>query len=169
MYIHCKKGFVEADRWDGDMPNEPTHASILAELAKSEQEIVVCRSRRMDTLWTLCSKLPRFNAKGILPRIEVLASPPGWDYQYRVYLLKAEWGAVLTQIAMDLDYRNFKSYAARSAPQENRLAHDIWHAASHVAEPVKLKGTFFDRLKVEYDKDKREAPPPLRSGWRIPK
>ncbi len=129
MYLHCKHGFVEADRWDGNPVGLPEHAAMIAAISNAGHAVIVVRSRRRDTLHSLVGDMPRYKAQGILPRIVVLASPPGWDYEFRCYLSAAEWGMVLVRVAMGLDYRNFKSWTSLRAPQEGQLAIDIWHAA----------------------------------------
>ena len=128
MYLHCKHGFVEADRWSG--ADIPGHGDVLAGVAAAGHAVVVVRSRDADTLTALCATLPRARAAGVMPRIDVLVSPPDWDYEFRVYLTAVEWAQVLARVALELDYRNFKSWTTANAPEQHRLAHDIWHAAS---------------------------------------
>ena len=128
MYLHCKVGFVEADAWDGG--KIAGHEDILAGIAAAGHTVVVVRSREADTLTALCDSLPRFYAAGAMPRIDVLPSPPEWDYEFRVYLTAVEWALVLGRVAMDLDYRNFKSWTTAHAPEQHGLAHDIWSAAN---------------------------------------
>jgi hypothetical protein len=132
MYLHCKHGFVEADAWDGQPIDElPVHTAVLATITAAGECAIVVRSRRRDTLHSLIADLPRYKGRGHLPVIAVFESPKWWDYEFRCYLTATEWGQVLASVAMDLDYRNFKSYAAIRAPQEAQLAADIWHAAAH--------------------------------------
>lgn len=130
MYLHCRHGFVEADAWDGQPV--PGHKKVVDAVAKASGAVIVARARRADTLQQLVAHLPRRHEGGVLPRIEVIQSPLGWDYEWRVYLTPVEWGMCLTRVAMDLDYRNFKHTAQDGRDinrREHALAYAIWNAA----------------------------------------
>ena len=120
MYLHSKYGFVEADRWDGSRLPRADHQSLLDQLAGP---VIVVRSRHQATLSDLAALLPTTRT------IPVLESPQGWDYEWRMYLTATEWGAVMAAIAMDLDYRNFKSWHHDHRPEHYKLAYAIWDAA----------------------------------------
>ncbi len=121
MYLHCKQGFVEADAWDGSPLPLPSHQDIVTTLARQGQVIVV-RSRRAETLAGLIGLLD--TGRDLAP----LASPAGWDYQWRVYVTAAEWSAILGAVALGLDYRNFKSWTHDHRPDQYKLAYAIWDA-----------------------------------------
>lgn len=132
MYLHCRHGFVEADAWDGQPVPIKSHRDVMDALVKVAGAVIVVRARRSDTLAALAERLPRRHACGLLPKIEVIKSPPGWDYEWRMYLTAVEWGMCMTTVAMDLDYRNFKHTAQAGHGIDRReyaLAYDIWTAA----------------------------------------
>lgn len=134
MYIQCTHGFVEADRWDGQTIPLRTHqtAAKRVKARSASQTVVVLRSREEATLVALVASLAPdrgvFHAKRLQGR-KVYRSPQGWDYEFRAYVTAEEWGQILTKVALDLDYRNFKSWCTKNKPQDHKLAHDIWHAA----------------------------------------
>lgn len=115
MYMHCKYGFVEADRWDGMKTGVAMHDH---ELMRANSLIVV-RSRSRDTLRELVRLSPASDHV-------ILQSPPHWDYEWRVYLTPEEWGEIVAVVASGLDYRNFKA----SIPEQHDLALAIWEAAN---------------------------------------
>lgn len=122
MYIQCKQGFIEADRWDGQRIPVEAHQKVVERLAKKpNQTVIVLRSRERATLADLVGR--------VADRRKVYESPQGWDYQFRAYVTSGEWAAILSTIVGDLDYRNFKSWCTANKPKDHRLAHDIWHAA----------------------------------------
>jgi hypothetical protein len=55
--------------------------------------------------------------------------PEAWDYQFRMYVTRTEWGLCLAMVADDIDYRNFKSWTSTHAPAQYELAKDIWTVA----------------------------------------
>jgi hypothetical protein len=132
MYMQCKQGFVEADRWDGQRLTIQAHQTQVNRLRRRSPSgaVVVVRSREQATLVDLVGLLtcrvqhmPKARPRKVYP------SPPGWDYEWRVYVTAEEWGQILTSVALGLDYRNFKSWTTRHKPADHRLAHDIWHVA----------------------------------------
>lgn len=132
MYVHCKAGFVEADRWDGQrIPVQAHHAAVCGLRRKSpSRTVVVLRSRARATLGVLVSLIGS--------RRKVYESPAGWDYPFRAYVTAEEWSRILAEVALGLDYRNFKSWTAANCNETDRqLAHEIWHAA-HAAAADRL-------------------------------
>jgi len=128
MYLMCKEGFVEADRWDGarlpDANGVEAHRVALgvAIAAARDGRVTIARSRERSTLLELVAFVRR--------DVPVLESPAGWDYPFRVYLTADEWAVVMAAIGDDLDYRNFKSWCAANAPAPRKaLAHDLWSDA----------------------------------------
>ena len=120
MYIHCKQGFVEADRWDGQKLSIRAHQQALLKIKAKGDTPIVLRSRESETLEGLLA------LAGI--KRKVYDSPPTWDYQFRAYVGAREWGTIMTAVSLDLDYRNFKSWSGRNRTRSG-LAHDIWHVA----------------------------------------
>jgi hypothetical protein len=54
----------------------------------------------------------------------------GTDYAYRIFVAKAVWSQVLTALADEIDYDNFKSEVAhhqgKSGAAYERSLHDVW-------------------------------------------
>ena len=137
MYLHTKYGFVEADLWDGAaIPNKLQSSALDAALAATScvgAKVVVARSRYKQTLVDLVALLgsaARFIGSVEPEPIEVLASPQGWDYEFRCYLTTAEFAGILSMVVVNLDYRNFKTWCSKhQGAVQYKLASDIWHAA----------------------------------------
>jgi len=121
VYLQCKHGFVEADLWDGTWTTSRAHDEELRRVRRRSKRVIVVRSRSVHTLENL--------VWGIRRDPEVFESAPGWDYAFRVYLTDKEWGKVLTDVALHLDYRNFKKWTIENSRGQAELAHDVWHAA----------------------------------------
>jgi hypothetical protein len=52
---------------------------------------------------------------------------PDRDYPYRVVIARADWASVLVDLAMDIDYPNFKSIvAAIDGPSRAHLYGKVW-------------------------------------------
>ena len=160
MYVQCKQGFVEADRWDGNPIPDATHMAELVEARdkfahrdhdRGALTVIVMRSREEDTIEDLLEYLTR--------RVRVLASPPTWDYEFRAYVTAAEWAAILAAVVEEIDYRNFKSWSgAHSNPARVRMAHSIWHAC-HDAFPQHHDRQLFTSLgQAIADDGKLRAP-----------
>jgi hypothetical protein len=136
MYIHFKSGFVEADRWDGTPIPHPRMQEVVDKISHRgvknvrEAAVIVCRSRQRGTLIAVCL----LAGCGSRP---VFDSPADWDYEHRLFLTAEEWGRALTEAALGLDYRNFKSWTLQEAPEQNHLAHSIWEVAKD-AKSVQL-------------------------------
>jgi hypothetical protein len=141
MYIQYKHGFIEADRWDGnmDMPLEhvdaicAAHASIDAKtIARSViplvVPVIVVRSRDHETIDDVLTTL---RCQVTHSRIVLRFHTPEWDYPWRAYVTVHEWARVLADVALGIDYRNFKKWCAAHANERDQyLAHAIWRAAS---------------------------------------
>lgn len=121
MYIQFKHGFIEADRWDGNTALPAEHLKSIE--ATEGNAVIVVRSRERSTI--------EWAAHVGAPERQVAAfRTPTWDYEFRCYLSASEWAAVLTAIAADLDYRNFKAWSGEhSTAARTTLAHGIWHEA----------------------------------------
>lgn len=120
MYLHCKRGFVEADRWDGSPIPDPAQQKVVQRIRRGGAIVVVARSRERSTLVEL---LDAVRIAG------TIFESPGWDYPFRVYLAVEDWACVLAGVALELDYRNFKSWTGAHRPDQHHLAYDIWQAA----------------------------------------
>jgi hypothetical protein len=131
MYIQFKHGFIEADRWDGNTELPAEHLKAIE--AVSHDAVIVVRSRERSTIeWAAWAGSPERQVASF--------RTPTWDYEFRCYLSASEWAAVLTAIAADLDYRNFKAWSGEhSTPARSRLAHGIWHEAlvTRIAESTR--------------------------------
>lgn len=121
MYLHCKRGFVEADAWDGSPIPDGAQQREARRCTREGGTTIIARSRDGVTLVALLGDV------GITAEI---FHTPVWDYPFRVYLTVNAWAQVLAAVAFGLDYRNFKSWTrvARNAG-EHELAHRIWEAA----------------------------------------
>lgn len=125
MYLQCKYGFVEADAWDGTPVPVKSHQKELERVRATGLTPIIVRARRREVLTSLC-RLARIEPT----RRFVRKSPPGWDYEWRMYVSNQVWGYMMRAVAMDLDYRNFKKWcAANSDDEHSELAHDIWGSA----------------------------------------
>lgn len=171
MYLHFKAGFIEADRWDGRPV--PVHAAHLSRAAgpSGQEAVIVVRSRELSTIESVIELIPSASVQVIKTRADgvpspkgnlfarvrsvAVESPKGWDYEFRCYLSAEEFVAVLTAIAIDLDYRNFKSWCGKNAPDQSRLAHGIWHEAHDAAAVETIKVTPTGALDVPLELLKR--------------
>lgn len=157
MYVQCKAGFVEADRWDGSpIPNAAQQAAVRRiRRGARNQPVIVVRSRERATLLHLL-------VTGMVPRRKIYQTP-AWDYEWRVYMSAREWAGVLGAVVMDLDYRNFKSWTTANKPQDHRLAHDIWH----VAHEDGIRKTTAARAPGLYPDPRQPRQPLPRGGVRF--
>jgi hypothetical protein len=120
MYLHCKRGFVEADRWDGSpIPVAEQQAQAIA-CAERGGAVIIARSRDGVTLVALLAD------SGIDAKV---FHSPAWDYPFRVYLTLDEWALMLTGAAFAIDYRNFKHWTSAHQRGQYELAMRIWQAA----------------------------------------
>ena len=125
MYLQCKRGFVEADRWDGSPVPDAQQQKAILQCKRDGGTVIVVRSRELETITKLLADV------GISRR--TFESPPGWDYPFRAYVTIGEWAQVLAGVAFGLDYRNFKSWTGQHKPNDHHLAYDIWQAAYRAA------------------------------------
>lgn len=124
MYLHCKRGFVEADRWDGSKIPDAAQDKVVRRLKRAGEVVVVARSRERDTLVKLLGDV------GISSKVY---ETPKWDYPFRVYVSADEWARVLAGVALELDYRNFKHWTTDNRPEQHQLAFWIWEDAFSAA------------------------------------
>lgn len=129
MYLQWKKGFIEADSWDGKLTGDKTQDAALGDARRRETSggVVVVRSRRRETIEELITAVRGLNARA-------LESPLTWDYEWRVYLTSGEFATFMATVALSLDYRNFKSWCSVNDPGSYELAHDLWDAAHRDGE-----------------------------------
>ncbi len=139
MYLQSKFGFVEADAWDGSpLPAIEHDIELRNAVETGTPRVIVTRSRKQETIVRLLELVAPQR------RILVLESPPTWDYQWRAYLTVEEWAEILSYVAFNLDYRNFKSWCGQNADaDEIRLARGIWHEAHDAVFPPPVKGAEF--------------------------
>ena len=126
MYLHCKTGFYEVDRYQ----NTPIDACAMAEGGakeyRPETDDIIVRARTREDL----ERLLELYADDPMTVSPILHTPQ-WDYQWRVYMSEASWALMMSTIAYDLDYRNFKAWTSNHAPDQHRLAYAIWEAGAH--------------------------------------
>jgi hypothetical protein len=171
VYIHCKQGFIEADRYDGEPLPPGTPPGVVKRLNGAQRrakafdagvEVIVVRARVRETLTKLL-------ALAQLDTAWVVASPPTWDYEFRCFLTAVEFREVLHAIARDLDYRNFKMQCGERRPygerEENQhnLAHAIWHAAHSCLAPTFASPADAGFYSEPYDPQTHK---PVKSGKR---
>ena len=85
------------------------------------------RAVRARSLQHLQSLLSRFAGELGSPEIKTYV---GTDYQYRVFVTKANWRRVLDAVAAELDYDNFKGEVEKSEGSSKYvdLLHKVWGA-----------------------------------------
>ena len=127
MYIQCKDGFMEIDRWDGSPIPAPQQSLEVHRLSSFGSGVYVVRSRSWQTLDSMREVLQKEHGGRI---VTVVYATPEWDYPFRIYLTGISLSVMLTQIVKSLDYRNFKDWTSLHKPADNTLAHDIWYAAA---------------------------------------
>ncbi len=121
MYLHCKRGFVEADAWDGSTIPDKVQQREARRLKQQGGTTIIVRSRDGVTLVSLLGNV------GVTAEV---FHTPDWDYPFRVYLTVGAWAVVMGAVAHGLDYRNFKHWTGVSRnPGEHELALEIWQAA----------------------------------------
>lgn len=115
MWLFSKYGFysVVCAR------QEPGHLDSQIDLDR-----VMVRARKRDHLGNLIN---RFSKE--LGDCEVFAYSHT-DYPYRIFVAKSIWADVLSQLAQEMDYGNFKSAAAshlgRAEADYLHALHDVW-------------------------------------------
>lgn len=82
------------------------------------------RARRIAHLKNLQARFPAFSA------VEVLTLPSR-DYRYRIIVQKALWAGVVSELAQEQEWSNFKSEAEKHQGEPGveyvRALHDVWH------------------------------------------
>jgi hypothetical protein len=127
MYVQCKAGFFEVDRWDGSPFPVREQQEDVNDVAASRLGVVVVRCRHRKDLEQLLLHYSKGGRR-------IWKSPKGWDYAYRTYMTPLAWGEIMRNVAVDLDYRNFKAWTRGGEARHHRLAHDIWEAANHLEQ-----------------------------------
>lgn len=118
MWIFTRYGFfsaVSARQGDG------SHGQPV------DPDRIMIRARRREHLESL---LQRFaSATTARPEIHETKST---DYRYRIFMPKAQWAALLAELASDIDYDNFKNAAHEhldATPAGRAYTHalsDVW-------------------------------------------
>ncbi len=115
MWIVCKHGFfsaVCARQGDGNH-GQPIDTNLLMVRARVRGHLEALKARFPELL-------------GTCPIREFA----GADYAFRVFVAKAVWSQVLTALAEEVDYDNFKSEVSRSQGSAGatyvKALHDVW-------------------------------------------
>src|SRR5262249_54076796 len=115
MWIFIRHGFFSAvcARKGDERPGQTV-----------DTDRIMARSRGRPHLESLKNRIPE------LPARSEIREFAGTDYAYRVFLEKQVWAEVLSALANEIDYDNFKSEVARhrgaqGAAYEHAL-HNIW-------------------------------------------
>jgi hypothetical protein len=115
MWVFTKYGFFSAvcARQRGGKHGQPV-----------DPKRIMVRARDRGHLEALKKRFP-----GLLGKCDVQESP-GTDYAFRVFVGKPEWSQVLSGLAEETDYDNFKSAVARhqgrSGVAYERALHEVW-------------------------------------------
>jgi len=101
MWIFCEAGFFSVVRKGGG-------PDTLQVRARCAQDLSVLRQ------WC--------------PGLEAFTHTPNADYAYRAIVSRQDFAAALSQMALDIDYDNFKDVVARRGGGEQRMTvyHRIW-------------------------------------------
>jgi hypothetical protein len=114
MWIFTKYGFFSAvcarhGQGQAGQPVDPNRVMI--------------RARAIDHLRRLQTRCP------VLAGAEVLISPNA-DYAFRMFLPKEDWATIMAQIALELDYDNFKAevdrYQKHAGADYTEALHEVW-------------------------------------------
>jgi hypothetical protein len=91
------------------------HDGWLFSVVKKDCKLdeILVRSRQKSDLVALGKKI------GI--KLRIRETPLG-DYRYRAVLKKADWARYLTEVALELDYDNFKN----TVPKKDRRRHKAY-------------------------------------------
>lgn len=112
MWVFTKYGFFSAvsARVDG------------SRLSPINFRMIAVRSRFREHLESLIKRFP-----SLIGDAEI-RSYQNTDYQFRIFVPKTAWSEIVSQIAKEIDYDNFKSEAERSAspPEYIDALHDVW-------------------------------------------
>lgn len=89
-----------------------------------DKDTMMVRSRTKRHLMNLKKRFPALST-------EILADS-GTDYRYRMIISKSQWAEVVSEIASEQTWSNFKNEAARFAREDGEspnyvhALHDIW-------------------------------------------
>ena len=114
MWVFTKHGFfsaVCARQGDG------THGQPI------DPDRIMVRARVRAHLEALKERFPN-----LLGQCDILEFA-GTDYAFRIFMVKQVWSHVLSGLAEETDYDNFKSEVARQgrgAAAYERALHDVW-------------------------------------------
>ena len=94
-----------------------------------EQEAVVIRARSQQHMQNLQVRFPDLAAG------EIISTPDG-DYPYRQILAKDNWAAILRELALEMEWVNFRSDVAayQGADGQHYLdaIRDVWDRMAHM-------------------------------------
>jgi len=94
-----------------------------------ELEKVAIRARSEDHLRRLQGRFPDLAADKII-------STPGGDYPYRIILSKDRWAQIIGELALEVDWTNFRNeVAAHQGPDGQyylEAIHDVWDRMAHL-------------------------------------
>jgi hypothetical protein len=114
MWIFTRYGFFSAvcakhNHGQAGMPADPDRVMI--------------RARAEDHLRRLQTRFP------LLAGAEIQTFPHA-DYAYRIFAPKDDWAAIMAQIALELDYDNFKEeverYQEGAGADYTKALHEVW-------------------------------------------
>ncbi len=96
---------------------------------------IIVRARVRQHLVNLAERFPKE-----LKDCEILDSLRT-DYAYRLFVSKADWSEVVTQLAEEIDYDNFKSAVGRSQGSAGAkyldALHEVWEVNASAAEMIR--------------------------------
>jgi hypothetical protein len=93
----------------------------------TDEDKVMVRARMREHLNSLRERFPDTS----LSTAPILTHA-GTDYMFRIIVPKTEWAAILSELAMELNWRNSKSEAAKFAREKGtshhyiEALHDVW-------------------------------------------
>ncbi len=115
MWIYTKEGFVSAVRYKQEDRRERATLDLV--------ELVIVRARRREHLQKL------------FPEHEIHETPEA-DYAFRVFVVQEEFATVLFNLALDIDYPNFKN----SVPEGDYhdCLNEIWFETRRILQDGRL-------------------------------
>ena len=66
------------------------------------------------------------NLQKMIKRHPVIKKTPDADYLYRMVVMKEEFGKVASELALDIDYPNFKDEIKKNDARRARLYSSVW-------------------------------------------
>src|SRR5579863_2241487 len=114
MWIFTRYGFVSI-------------ACARKQNGSIDEDTVMVRARSRKHLENLQERFP----ETLLGKGEILTGA-GTDYRFRIIVPKAEWASILSQLAMEQTWSNFKNEASKSAGLKKvsglyvHALHEIW-------------------------------------------